>query len=483
MGVSKTVIMGAGFSGQYAALILADTLKGLKSKEKHEIIVVNPTNTFTYIPSLIWVGVGQLPVKKTQIPLAPVYKRMGITLVQGLATEVHPDEQYVIVDPRDGKTNDPIRVDYDYLINATGPHLNFAGTPGLGPEDGHTYSICTPAHAEQTAKRYLQWVEELKKGQKATFVVGTGHGTCTCQGAAFEFISLVHNDLTDRGLRDQVTLKWLSNEPALGDFGIDGFETQMGPITFTSRDLAEALYRDYRIEAQIRSHVQRVDEDKIHTIDYDGKVNEISYDFAMLIPQFKGKSIRYLDKDGNDLAGTLLNPAGFMKVDAVYGKPYEELDGPDWPKTYQNQTYKNMFAVGIAFAPPGFMSKPYVSEEGTTIAPAIPRTGYTSELTGKAAALNVAEMIQGREPCHTASMAETAGMCVASLKNSLARGSACTIGIYPVVRNRERFPETGGRDIKTATVELGLAGAWIKRMLHHAFLHKLGGRMLWKYIP
>lgn len=478
--MSKTVILGAGFAGQYAALVLADALKG---KGKHEIIVVNPTTTFTYIPSLIWVAIGQLPVKKVQVSLKPVYKRMGITLVQGLATEVHPDEQYVMVDPRDGQTNEPVRVDYDFIINATGPHLNFAGTPGLGPETGHTYSICTPAHAEQTAQRYLKWVEELNKGRRATFVVGTGHGTCTCQGAAFEFISLLHNDLTDRGVRERVNLRWLSNEPALGDFGIDGFETQMGPITFTSRDLAEALYKDYNIKAQIRSHVHRVDEHIIYTEDYDGNKNEIPYDFAMLIPQFKGKPIQYLDKDGKDLSGTLLNPAGFMKVDAVYGKPYDQLDGPDWPKTYQNPTYKNMFAVGIAFAPPGFMSKPYVSGTGTTIAPAIPRTGYTSELTGKAAALNVAEMIQGREPCHTASMAETAGMCIASLKNSLTRGSACTIGIYPVVRNRERFPETSGRDVAAATIEMGLAGAWFKRVLHHAFLHKLGGKMMWKYLP
>lgn len=478
--MAKTVILGAGFSGQYAALILADALRG---KGKHEVVVVNPTTTFTFVPSLVWVGVGQMQVKKTQVPLLPVYKRNGIQLVQGIATEVHPDEQYVMVDPRDGQSKEPIRVDYDYLINATGPHLNFEGTPGLGPDIGNTYSICTPAHAEQTAKRYLQWVEELKKGRRATFVVGTGHGTCTCQGAAFEFISLMHNDLTDRGVRDQVDLKWLSNEPALGDFGIDGFETQMGPITFTSQDLADALFRDYRITPTIRSHVHKVDAKCIYIENYEGVTSEIPYDFAMLIPQFKGKPIRYIDKNGGDLASKLLNPAGFMKVDAKYGKPYEELDGPDWPKTYQNPEYKNIFAVGIAFAPPGFMSKPFVSSTGISISPAIPRTGYTSELTGKAAALNVAEMIQGRAPSHTASMAETAGMCIASLKNSLFNGSACTIGIYPVVRNRENFPETRGRDIKTATVELGLAGAWFKRVLHHAFLHKLAGKPMWKYIP
>ena len=32
--------------------------------------------------------------------------------------------------------------------------------------------------------------------------------------------------------------------------------------------------------------------------------------------------------------------AGFIKVDAVYGKQYAELDGPDWPKTYQSSVYE-----------------------------------------------------------------------------------------------------------------------------------------------
>jgi sulfide:quinone oxidoreductase len=225
-----------------------------------------------------------------------------------------------------------------------------------------------------------------------------------------------------------------------------------------------------------------VDEEFIHTEDFEGNINKIKYDFAMLIPAFRGKAIRYLDRNGNDLAEKLLNPGGFMKVDAVYGKPYDQLDGPDWPKTYQNPTYKNMFAAGIAFAPPGTLSKPSTTPSGAPITPAIPRTGYTSELTGKAAALNIVDMIEGREPSHTASMAETAGMCVASLKGSVTKGAACTIGIYPVVRNRQRYPEHG-RDLDASTLDMGLAGAWLKKGLHHAFLYKLSAKPMWKYLP
>ncbi|MGD8308393.1 MAG: FAD-dependent oxidoreductase [Chromatiales bacterium] len=477
--MSRTVILGAGFAGQYAALILRDALKG---KGDHEVVVVNPADRFTYVPSLIWVSIGQMQPGDTQFPLRPVYDRLGIELIEGLATEIHPDEGYVLVDPRGSGPFEPRRIDYDYLINATGPHLNFDATPGLGPDGGHTHSICTPDHAHRTAERYRELVRRLEGGERAKMIVGTGHSACTCQGAAFEFICLVHNDLADRGLRDRVDLMWLSNEPCPGDFGIDGFEAQQGPVVLTSEDMCGAVFRDYGIECRVKSHVHKVDDRYLHTENEAGEYHELEHDFAMLMPPFRGKPIRYLDRDGNDLSGELLNPAGFLKVDAVYGKCWEDLKASDWPRTYQNPTYPNLFAAGIAFAPPGCTSKPCVSRNGTPIGPTVPRTGYTSELTGKAAALNIADMIQGRAPSHSASLAETAGMCIASMKNSWTRGSAAVIGIHPIVRNRDRYPEHG-RNLTASSVEMGLAGAWLKKGLHHAFLYKLSAKPMWKYVP
>ncbi len=477
--MAKTVILGAGFSGQYAALILQNALKG---RGEHEIVVVNPFPKFTYVPSMIWVGTGQIKAEEAQFDLAPVYERLGILWIQGLATEVHPDENLIVVEPRDGTSRGPQRVTYDYLINATGPHLNFDATPGLGPDKGYTHSICTPPHATDTAHHYLELVRRLEKGERARIVVGTGHGACTCQGAGFEFINLVHNDLADRGLRDRVDLRWLSNEPYPGDFGISGFEIQRGPVVFTSEDMCTAIFRANQIEWTVRSHVHAIDEGVIHTENQDGEQREIPFDFAMLLPPFQGKPIKYLDRNGNDLASKLLNPARFFKVDANYGKPHDEITADDWPRTYQNLDYRNIFAVGIAFAPPGPMSRPCQTPSGAPVSPAIPRTGYTSELTGKAAALNVAELIQGRSPCHTASLAETAGMCIASMKNSWFKGSAAVIGIHPIVRNTSLYPGDG-RDVRGGAVEMGLAGAWLKKGLHHAFLYKLAAKPGWKYVP
>ena len=102
----------------------------------------------------------------------------------GKATEVHPDvgEQYVLVTTADGAT---LRVDYDYLVIATGPKLDWEATPGLDYDAGHTVSICTLPHAIEARDRYFQMVERMKRGENLRFVIGTGHGQATCQGAAF----------------------------------------------------------------------------------------------------------------------------------------------------------------------------------------------------------------------------------------------------------------------------------------------------------
>ena len=473
--MAKTVIIGAGFSGHYAALILQNAFK---HKGEHEITVVNLQPKFTYIASLVWVGAGQMKTEDTQFALQPVYKKLGIQFILGKATEIHPDDHYIVVEV----DNRPIQLDYDYLVIATGPKLDFEATPGLGPEKGFTHSICTPPHATDTARHYLELVKRVKQGQKVKIVVGTGHGMCTCQGAAFEYASLIHNDLTGRGLRDQVEILWLSNEPRPGDFGIDGFEMKMGPVIFTSEDMAGALFENYGIEMELNSHIHKIGEKIIHTENFQGEYKEIEYDFAMLIPRFVGQPLKYLDKHGNDIKANMCNEAGFVKVDAKYGKSHAELCGEDWPKTYQSPIYQNIFSVGIAFAPPGCMSQPCTTPNGTELMPAIPRTGYTSEQTGKAAALNILEMIEGRAPCHTASLAETPGMCVASLKNSWVSGSAATIGIQPIVRNKEVFPEYG-RAIDYSAVEIGLAGAWMKKALHYTFLYKLQAKPFWHAIP
>jgi sulfide:quinone oxidoreductase len=174
-----------------------------------------------------------------------------------------------------------------------------------------------------------------------------------------------------------------------------------------------------------------------------------------------------------------------MRVDADYTKkPFEEWKASDWPRTYQNPTYRNLFAVGIAFAPPHAISKPQTSPKGTNITPAPPRTGMPSAMIGKAVAMSVADMAMGRSdmPTHHSSMTEMGAACVASAGNSLTKGLAAAITVYPVIPDYDRFP-TYGRDLSYTFGEIGLGAHWIKHFLHYMFMYKAKAMPGWHLIP
>jgi len=476
--MAKVVIIGAGFAGHTAALYLGDALG-----KDHQITMINQAERFLFVPSLVWVGIGRMNPDKTRFLLKPVYERMHVNFVHGRATEIHPDEQYVVAEKRDGSGQ--ARVDYDYLIIATGPQLDFAATPGLGPEHETSDSICTVAHALDARDHYLDSVERMKRGEKQRIVVGVGHGTATCEGAAFEYITNIHKDLVRRGVRDQAELLYLTNEPVLGDFGVRGIHVRRQGKLLSSEDFLKAVFKEYDLKAEPRKGVKKVEKGRIYWEDWEGNEGETAYDFAMLIPRFTGIPMKYIGKNGEDVSAKLVNPLGFVLVDGIYGLPYEKLvENPDaWPATYQNPNYRNIFAAGIAFAPPGPISQPHVNPKGTSISPAPPRTGMVSGIIGRVVAKNIIDLIQRGRMTHQERMSEMFAACIASMGESLWDGSAAVLIVYPIVPDMRRYPNEEGRDLFVTHMEMGLAGAWMKRMIHSTFMYKLQGYPGWKVIP
>lgn len=476
--MAKICVIGAGFAGHTAAMYLGDKLG-----RNHEVTVINRSENFVFIPSLVWVGIDRMDVSKTQFGLDTVYRKFNINFIAGKATEVHPDDGFVMAEPN-GAT-EPVRVDYDYLLIATGPKLDFEGTPGLGPKAGNTYSICSPPHAVEARQHYLEAVGRMQKGEKQRIVIGTGHGGATCQGAALEYVTNVHKDLVRRGVREKCELRYLSNEPALGDFGIRGLSVQHKGKMTTAEEFIGAVFKDYGIESQVGRGVVGVEPGSISWEEMQGHKGSTDYDFAMLIPRFLGQPLKFLGKDGEDVADKVVAPNGLVKVDGIYGLPYDELEkNPDaWPAVYQNPSYENIFAAGIAFAPPGPISRPHTNPNGVPQSPAPPRTGMVSGIIGRLVALNIIDLVKKGRMTHSERMTEMAAACIASMGDSLVDGSAAVIMVYPVVPDTRRYPNEQGRDQFVTHMEMGLAGAWMKRMIHTTFMHKLQGRFGWQLIP
>ena len=483
--MARIVILGAGAAGHTAARHLGRVLK-----KEHKIIVVTPNSKWNWIPSNIWVGVGEMTPDQVTFELAPVYKKLGVEYCQAKALAIHPEggeaseTPYVDIEYT-GPDNmgEAGTVEYDYLINATGPKLNFAATEGLGP-DGFTASVCTAQHAVEANEWLQKEIAEMKAGKTKNIVIGTGHGMCTCQGAAFEYIYNVEHILREEGVRDKASLTWISNEYELGDFGMGGVHIKRGGYITNGKVFAESLMVERGIKWITRAHVSKIEKGKIHYETLDGEINELEFDFSMLIPPFAGVGLKSYNKQGEDITDTMFAPNALMKVDGDYtARPYDEWSAADWPKTYQTPLYNNIFAAGIAFAPPHLISKPMQSPNGTPINPTPPRTGMPSSNIGKAIALSIRDMLNGADsPTHTASMAEMGAACVASTGMHIFKGTAASMTVFPVVPDYERYP-IYGRDMTLTSGEVGLAGHWVKHFLHHMFLYQAQLKPGWTMIP
>jgi len=487
--MARVVVLGAGIAGHTASSYLRRWLG-----KEHEVIVVSPNARYQWVPSNIWVGVGRMKPEQVVFELAPVYKKAGIDFKQAKAVSIHPeggnghDKPFVTIEyVAKGKEGQKEEVEYDYLVNATGPQLRFDKTEGLGPDNGTTVSVCTYEHAAHAWSELEKVIKKMQAGEKQRIVIGIGHPGATCQGAAFEYILNVHHEIKRRKLEDRAEIIFLTNEYEPGDFAMGSAWMKWNGMIISTKTFAEFLLAERDIPWIKRAGVYKVDKEKIYYETLDGKYHELAYDFAMLIPAFSGAGMKAYDKDGKDITDVLFKPNGFMTVDADYTpKDYMEWKASDWPKYVQNPTYKNIFAPGIAFAPPHTISKPFTSPNGTKIVPAPPRTGMPSGIMAHTVAKNITEVIKGKATLdnlrHTASMAEMGVACIVSAGYGMWNGMAGVLTVYPMVQDWDKYPEYG-RSLKYTFGDVGLSGHWIKYFLHYMFLYKAKMKPFWWLLP
>ena len=281
--MAKVLVLGAGISGHTAVTYLNRYLG-----KKHEVVMVSPNSNFQWVPSNIWVGVGLMKPDQVKFKLAPVYKKLGVEYKQALGISIHPegdteiDSAYVSIryvsEDREGEEE---KVTYDYLINATGPKLNFDATKGLRE---HSNSVCTYDHAEHAWSNLEQAYKKMENGEKQTFLIGTGHGLATCQGAAFEYVLNIAFEVHKRKLSHLADIWWISNEYELGDFGMGGAYVKRNGYITPTKVFTESILKEYGIRWIKRAAVQKVEAGKVYYENLQGEKHTKGFDFSMLIP-------------------------------------------------------------------------------------------------------------------------------------------------------------------------------------------------------
>jgi sulfide:quinone oxidoreductase len=321
------------------------------ARAQDKVTVISEDARFHFVPSNPWVAVSWRTRNDIEIDIGPALARKKIDFINARAKRVHPDKNQVELE--DGRS-----VDYDFLVIATGPKLAFDEIPGLGPNGGHTESVCHVTHAVTASERWAHFVND-----PGPVVVGAVQ-MASCYGPAYEFAMIMDTDLRKRKIRDKVPMTFVTAEPYIGHLGLGGVGDSKG--------LMESVMRDRHIKWICNAKVTKVEAGKMFVTEHDedGKPkreHELPFKYSMMLPAFKGVDAVF------GIEG-LTNPRGFILIDQFQ----------------RNPKFNNIYSVGVCVAIPPV--------EATPVPTGAPKTGYMIESMVTATAHNIRAVLDGKDP-------------------------------------------------------------------------------------
>jgi sulfide:quinone oxidoreductase len=327
------LIVGGSFAGLTAAYALKRSLRS-----GVDVTVIARQRDFVFIPSLIWVAPGKRTAEQVAFELKPRLEAKGVHFVEARLDAIDAANKSV--------TTDQGTMDYDYLVLATGPKLEWDAIPGLGPKHGYTHSVCSLPEAIEAN---VAWEEFLK--DPGPVVVGAAQGA-SCFGAGYEVVLNLEHALRKAGVRDKAPITFITSEPFLGHFGLGGLGKGEAMLT--------EFFGRRNINAIANTSVTKVEAESV--VLSNGTV--LPYKYAIIIPPFLGI-------DAIRDSPNLCNARGFVPVNDRY-------QHVDYPEIYSA-------GVAVAVAPPS----------PTEVPTGVPKTGYMAEVMGHLVAHNIAAQISG----------------------------------------------------------------------------------------
>jgi len=289
----RLLVLGAGTAGTMAV----NRLRPRLSADDWEITVVDPSPTHYYQPGFLFLPFGSYRPDEVQRPRQGSVTD-GVTLLSAEVDRVVPGENHVLL--TDGR-----RLDYDYLVIATGTTPRPDQTPGMAEEEWGR-SI----HEFYTYEGAVALAEKLATWEGGRLVVQIVEMPIKCPVAPLEFTFLADAFFTERGLRDKVEIVYVT--PLEGAFTKPVCSTHLGGM-LTERSIT--LEPDFMLE--------RIDPESRTLVSYDER--EIGFDLLVTVPINMGAD--YIARSG---LGDDLN---YVPVDK---------------HTQLSTTYDNIFALGDA---------------------------------------------------------------------------------------------------------------------------------------
>lgn len=198
----KIVIVGGGFAG----LSIANKLDSMLSSP--DMTIIEPSETVMYQPGYTLIASGVYD-KDDVVFSTGDYIPSGAKWVKEKVAEFYPDENYV-------KTSGGQKIDYDYLVIATGLQINFDGIEGMSQEQvGKDGVGCIYTH-EGAAKTLGVIKEFCEKGGEGIFT--HPNTPVKCGGAPKKIQFLTDGYARKIGTRDKINTTFMPNGGAM--FGV-----------------------------------------------------------------------------------------------------------------------------------------------------------------------------------------------------------------------------------------------------------------------
>ena len=289
----KLLVLGAGTAGT----MVVNKLRRRLDPHDWQITVVDRDDAHHYQAGYLFVPFGSYD-RDDVVRARHHFLADGVEMVLGEVDRVLPDDDAVLL--QDGR-----RLDYDYLVVATGTTPRPDQTPGMSESEWRRsiFDFYTLDGAEALAAA-------LRGFDHGRLVVHVTEMPIKCPVAPLEFAFLAEAWLRERGIRDRVELVYVTP--------LDGAFTRPVASAYLGGMLEE---RKIHVEADFL--VEHIDPERKTLVSYDER--EVPFDLLVTVPLNMGADFVARSGLGDEL--------NYVRVD---------------PHTLLSVAHDNVFAIGDA---------------------------------------------------------------------------------------------------------------------------------------
>jgi sulfide:quinone oxidoreductase len=244
---TRVVILGAGFGGLELSTMLSDALGA-----DVDVTLIDKNDAFVFGYSKLDVMFGRATPDAVRLAYSDIAKP-GVRFLQETITAIDPDARRVTTDGSVHKA--------DVLVVALGADYDLDATPGLAEGGNEFYSLAG-------AERLRELLPTFSQGRA---IVGVCGAPFKCPPAPSEAALLLHDYLSDRGVRDDCEISF-----------VIPFGSPVPPSPDTSRALV-AAFAERDIEFVPGRRVSSLDAARhVAVLDDD---SELPYDLFLGVPK------------------------------------------------------------------------------------------------------------------------------------------------------------------------------------------------------